>query len=325
MTYQRETFVFVGDTEVGSVLSDRLVSAGYPAALDIDQADIVFTYSPVVSKLEDLYFDTDGILEKSKPGSVFVDLSPATPSFARELFAIARVNERFAIDAPLVVRNMIEEHAFADSENLTCFAGGEEDSYKQVEPLLKVLASKVVYLGGAGAGQSAKTAATLQSAASLIAAVEARAALSLSETQVDEEEVLDALVQTGVVSPSLALVVDAMQQESFKGSFTVGLLLGEVASAVQAVDDHDVVLPQAEAGFRLLELFALVGGVDYNPAAMTLVFADDDSCKRFNIDWKRAEGMYDHEDHDHEHHDHDHEDLDNEDYFSQGFSGFSAN
>ena len=41
----------------------------------------MFTYSPMVRKLEDLYFDTGGILETSKSGSIFVDLSPATPSF----------------------------------------------------------------------------------------------------------------------------------------------------------------------------------------------------------------------------------------------------
>ena len=324
MTSRHETFVFVGDTEVGSVLSDRLAAAGFAAATDLDQADVVFTYSPMVAKLEDLYFDTGGILETSKSGSIFVDLSPATPSFARELFAIARVNERFAIDAPLVVQNIVEEHAFSDSDNLSCFVGGEEDSYKRVKPMLDALVFRVIYLGGAGAGQTAKVAATLQSAAALIAAVESRATMSLSETPVDKEDVFDALSQMGIVSPSLSLVVDAMQSESFKGSFTVGLILGEVASAVQAADDHDLVLPQAEAGFRLLELLAIVGGVDYNPAAMALAFEDDETCGRFNIDWKRAEDMYSHKDHNHDHN-HAHDSYEDEDYFSQGFSGFSAN
>ena len=331
MSKQQETFVFIGDTEVGSVLSDRLALAGYAAAFDLDQADIVFTYSPVVSKLEDLYFETNGIMEKSKSGAIFVDLSPATPAFARELYALARVNERFALDAPLVVHDMVDEEAFSRPENLTCLVGGDEDDFKRVEALLNTLAQNVVFLGGAGAGQSAKTAATLQTAASLIAAVEARTALSLSETPVNETDVFDLLTKTGLVAPSLARVVEAMQHESFKGSFTVGLLLGEVAAALEAVDDHDLILPQAEAGFRLIELLAFVGGVDYNPAAMTLAFTDDETCKRFNLDWNRAEGLYEHDhdhDHDHEHdhshsHSHDHaSDFDDDYDYDDGYESY---
>ena len=50
-----------------------------------------------------------GLLQDTKEGALLVDLSPTTPSFARELYAVARVNERNTLDAPLVVRNIVEK------------------------------------------------------------------------------------------------------------------------------------------------------------------------------------------------------------------------
>lgn len=70
--------------------------------------------------------------------------------------------------------------------------------------------------------------------------------------------------------------------------------MGELAAALACVDDGDAILPQAEACFRLMELLAMVGGVTYSPAALKLVFADEETSKKYGLDWSRAEGAYDH-------------------------------
>ena len=89
-----KTFVFVGDTEVGSRLSQSLNAGGFSTAASLSDADVVFTYYETQQGLEDLYFDSKGLLQDTKEGALLVDLSPTTPSFARELYAVARVNER---------------------------------------------------------------------------------------------------------------------------------------------------------------------------------------------------------------------------------------
>ena len=70
--------------------------------------------------------------------------------------------------------------------------------------------------------------------------------------------------------------------------------MGELAAALACVDDGDAILPQAEACFRLMELLAMVGGVTYSPAALKLVFTDEETSKKYGLDWSRAEGAYDH-------------------------------
>lgn len=162
-----KTFVFVGDTEVGSRLSQSLNAGGFSTAASLSDADVVFTYYETQQGLEDLYFDSKGLLQDTKEGALLVDLSPTTPSFARELYAVARVNERNTLDAPLVVRNIVEEDAFASCDNLMIFVGGEEESYEEAKPMLHAIARHVLYLGEAGCGQSAKVMATLQRSSAL--------------------------------------------------------------------------------------------------------------------------------------------------------------
>ena len=70
MGTQDLTFAFAGDERVGAGVSGLLEAAGYPAT-DISNADVVFTYCTNTSALEDLYYDTEGLLRGSKEGAIF--------------------------------------------------------------------------------------------------------------------------------------------------------------------------------------------------------------------------------------------------------------
>ena len=165
--------------------------------------------------------------------------------------------------------------------------------------MLRSIATKVLWMGKAGCGQATKVALTLSSAAALVGIVEACASLKSSEAQeasVSEEDYLDVALSLRALTPAQESFIQAMEDEEFKdASFTIEYLMGELAAALACVDDGDVILPQAEAGFRLMELLALVGGVAYNPAALKLVFADEETSKKYGLDWSRAEGAYEHD------------------------------
>ena len=334
---EHRTFVFVGDTEIGSRISQSLVSGGFRTAPGLRDADVVFTYYEPQQGLEDLYFDSRGLLQDTKEGALLVDLSPTTPSFARELYAVACVNERHTLDAPLVVRNIVEEDAFENKDNLLMFVGGEEDRFEEIKDMLHAIARHVLYLGEAGCGQSAKIMATLQRASALIGVIESYATYLNGDVAFDWEEVMDTLSVAGCISPVNIAYIDAIRNRDFTGSYTVEILMAELVAALAAADDKDRIIPQAEAGFRLMELLALVGGAAYNPAALALVFDDEDAAKKFGLDWSRAAGAYEEHDHGHDHdcdcgHDHSHEVLDGDDiYFDAGegypeaFGGFSSN
>lgn len=293
-----KTFSFEGEPDVGSHIKEFLSAAGFTSA-PTTEADVVFTYCVSESALEDTYYDSKGILQTAKKDVVLVDLSPSTVSFAQELCAMGSVSEKHVLDAPLVVQNIVSSQAFSDSLNLAMVVGGSEEVFKRVEPMLRSIATKVLWMGKAGCGQATKVALTLSSAAALVGIVEACASLKSSEAQeasVSEEDYLDVALSLRALTPAQESFIQAMEDEEFEdASFTIEYLMGELAAALACVDDGDVILPQAEAGFRLMELLALVGGVAYNPAALKLVFADEETSKKYGLDWSRAEGAYEHD------------------------------
>jgi 3-hydroxyisobutyrate dehydrogenase len=123
------------------------------------------------------------------------------------------------------------------------------------------------------------------------------------------------MTAAGLVSPSQEAFVQALIGKDFEGSYTVGLMMAELSCALTAVESEDMVLPMADAAFHLYELLAIVGGAQYNPAALSLIFSDEETCNEFGLDWSKAEAGHDH-DHDDDaddecdcghHHDDDHE------------------
>ena len=122
-----KAFVFAGNDTVGNMVADRLCGAGWQRVGDAGAADAVLTYFTTQTALEDAYFGDNGIVQGARKGTLLIDLSCTTPTFARELNAMACVADLVAVEAPLVVTDVAVPDAFAARENLGCFVGGEED------------------------------------------------------------------------------------------------------------------------------------------------------------------------------------------------------
>lgn len=320
------SFVFVGDVKVGQPLAQRLVEAGYLAAADVASADVVFTFCEGQSATEDVYFETNGLVQTCGEGAYLVDLGATTPSFSKEIQAVAAVNDLHAIDAPLFVDDPADPDVFEHPESLRVFVGGEEDDYREMLPLLEVLADEVTYLGAAGAGQTALAVTTLQNAAQIASLMEADALCRAS--QADTAAMMAAAVDAGVVSVRVRRLHEAVCNERFDGGFTLEMLFAELTMALAAADDVELILPQGEAAMHLLELLAVIGGSDKGVAALSLIYGEESACAKHGLDWTRAERVYGDHAHDHDHDDdcdcgHHHDD-DDDDYGIPGFEGLGG-
>lgn len=291
------SFAFFGDSAVCGVLADNLQAAGFELADSVEEADAVFTYCLSQDQLEDAYWGTKGVLHMMKQGGVMVDLSPSTPGFAKENYAMARVSEVQALDAPITVTDITSEHAFGDSSNLVMLVGGESDVVETMMPMLTAIAQTVRPMGVPGNGQLAKVSQTIQLAAQLVALVESHAICRANGEHA--LEAVQAAVEDGLASPKVEALCRCIEGRDFHGSYTTQVLLSELQAVMNASEDTDVVLPQAEACLRLVELFLVVGGTDMNATALGLVYADKDECERYHLDWSRAENLYE-QDHDDE-------------------------
>lgn len=320
------TFAFEGNAVVGSAVGRGLESLGWERLEDAGSADVVVTYFTHAGALEDAYFDTEGLVKRAQKGALLIDLSASTPSFSRELSAVATVNDLRFVEAPIVVVDPSQADAFV-SENVQCYlAGDDEDAIAQAEELVKSFAGSVAKAGACGTAQLAKAACTAQITAQVLGAVESQALFGTA----------GALARKAAVPAQSLLserMVDAISRDDFEGDYTVELFMGDVVAAMTVADDENLILPQLEAAMHLLEVLAVIGGADMAPAALSLLYRDEQASADNGLDWTRAAGLFN-EAHEH-HHDHDGEDFDDYGYdeddeddplgFAGGFGVYSAN
>ncbi|MBQ3106670.1 MAG: NAD(P)-dependent oxidoreductase [Eggerthellaceae bacterium] len=312
-------YVFAGHGQFIESVESRLADAGFRRAASASDADAVLTYCASQTALEDAYFDTAGFIQAAKPGTVLVDLSASTPNFARELNAVAAVNDLVFVEAPLVVEDAMRADAFADKDNLRCYVATGDGAAPGVNDMLNALVGTVCQTGGTGSAQLARAAQTLRICARAVAAIEADALYRAVRRSMPGGFSADETVSFAEEGPEASLL-NAVGIGAFAGTYTVEMLMAELSAALMTADDVDLILPQAEAAMHLLELLAVIGGAEKAPSALALVYGEEADCAAQGLDWTRAEHAFDDEcgcgcGHDHDHDDFgDYDDFDAFDY-----------
>lgn len=144
------SFVYSGNETVGAMVVSRLEAAGCTRTDDVAHAEAIITVLHVATALEDAYFDEQGLVQAAGKGALLIDLSASTPSFARELNAVAVVSDLMSVEAPLVVVDVARADAFGDRDNLVCFVGATRRPWRRRVPCWKRSPGTVQETGGGG-------------------------------------------------------------------------------------------------------------------------------------------------------------------------------
>lgn len=290
-------YAFCGNDAFAAALGERLAQSGYERTSDVAAADVVFTHCMGQSALEELYFGDDGIVKIAAPHTLVIDFSATTPSFARELNAVATVSDLRFVEAPFSFVSFDTEKGY-QRDHLLCYVAGDEDVVDQATDVLDVLFGHTEIKGRAGSAQLAKAVRTLQAAAMLVSSIEA---LSLAQAVRRQAGVMGfTAANPDPFSSANNDIMNEVVAEHFDGAYTAEMLLAELSAAMMCADDAELIIPQAESAMHLLELLAVIGGANKAPTALALVYGDEESCARNGLDWTRAEAVYgnQHGDHD---------------------------
>lgn len=305
----KKLYAFRGHEVIESVVDAKLEAAGYTRVEEIRNAEIVVTYFTNLSALETAYFDEGGIVEEAAPGTLVIEMSAETPTFARELFAIVDASKMMFAEAPLMVLDGCVDNAFAEKENLACFLAAEKDAVKDALPVLQTLVGAIHETTGCGSASMSRAAYTIQSMAEFTAAIEADAlyrAVRMMPAGIGEA----AMGNAGAISPAADAILRAVDESRFCGTYTVEMMMGELAAALTTAEEAEISLPQAESCLQLLEILAIIGGADNGPAVLTMAFRDQSEVEAIGLDWGRAAKLS--ETHAHEHDDDDYDEYDEE-------------
>jgi 3-hydroxyisobutyrate dehydrogenase/2-hydroxy-3-oxopropionate reductase len=123
------------------------------AAEAASKADIVVSSLADDAALERVYLDPAGVVEGIGPGAVAIDTSTVDPRSIERVGAEVDGAGAGFLDCP--VSGSVST---VEAGTLTIMAGGDPALIERVRPVLDALASRVIHVGGRGAGAAMKLA-----------------------------------------------------------------------------------------------------------------------------------------------------------------------
>ena len=166
---------FIGVGNMGAGMANNLIKAGHSLTINeiareratplleqgakwadtpkevAEASEITFTSLPAPVDVEAVALGDEGILEGSKPGSVYIDLSSNSVSLVRRMHAVFETKGVHMLDAP--VSGGVTG---ARSGRLAVMVGGDEAVYQRVKAVLDDFGDNVVYCGSIGSGSICK-------------------------------------------------------------------------------------------------------------------------------------------------------------------------
>jgi 3-hydroxyisobutyrate dehydrogenase-like beta-hydroxyacid dehydrogenase len=264
------TIGFVGLGKMGGNMAARYLAGGYTvygearnredAQWLIDQGlqwmetprelaeavEIVMTSLPNDDVVRSVASGPEGILAGLGEGKIWADLSTISPRASRELAARVRDEGQGArmLDTP--VSGSVPQ---VKAGTLTIMVGGDEDAYRRVEPVLRVLGTPE-YVGENGHGLVLKLAINISLAVQILAFSEG---LLLAERDgIDPHRAAEIMTESAIGSPMLKARVPLVLDKPEETWFDVSLMHKDIQLALATAHDQHVVLPSAGVADQVL-------------------------------------------------------------------------
>jgi 3-hydroxyisobutyrate dehydrogenase-like beta-hydroxyacid dehydrogenase len=228
--------------------ADELVAAGATLANSPKDAatgaDVLITMVSDPPALETVLWGADGkdsgALPALKPGSTYIDSSTVSPALARKIaHACAQRGIRF-LDAPVTGGDW-----GAKKGELIFMIGGDAETVKAVEPILRVMGKRWFHLGPNGAGQTIKLAMNLILALQVDALAEALALVTRAGLQ--GESLIEVMQSSMARSGVLDVKAPNLLKGEYKPSFPLRLMHKDMSLALDLANQLGVALPATAA------------------------------------------------------------------------------
>ncbi|MBN2823572.1 MAG: NAD(P)-dependent oxidoreductase [Coriobacteriia bacterium] len=286
---KRPTVGFVGTGVMGEPMAAHLLDAGYPlvvfnrtrsradslvsrgarwasSAGEVAAAsDIVITIVGYPHDVEECYLGEGGIIERAREGALLVDMTTSTPSLAVRIASAAAKRGLRALDAPVSGGDVGAREA-----RLTIMVGGDEDAFKEAEPLFSAMGKTWTLAGGPGAGQHTKMANQIAIAGSMLGAVEAFAYARAAG--LDLKTTLDAISAGAAGSFSMSTYVPRIISGDLAPGFYVKHFIKDLSIAIDEATGLGIDLPGLALATQLYERLAEKDGAELGTQALWLLY-----------------------------------------------------
>ncbi|WP_028609769.1 2-hydroxy-3-oxopropionate reductase [Paenibacillus harenae] len=230
--------VMVNDINAAAVA--ELVQAGAasgasPQAVAIE-SDVIITMLPNNAIVRNVILGEDGIAQGARAGSVVVDMSSTSPVVAKEIAACLRELGIAMLDAPVS-----GGEPKAIDGTLSIMAGGDEDVFERVKPVLASMGKDIVRVGDNGSGATAKLANQIIVNVNIAAMSEAL--VLAAKAGIDIEKMYRAIRGGLAGSAVLDAKVPMIMERNFKAGGRIDINLKDLSNVMETAEALEVHLP----------------------------------------------------------------------------------
>jgi 3-hydroxyisobutyrate dehydrogenase-like beta-hydroxyacid dehydrogenase len=223
-------------------------------------AEVVFSMVTNVPALRAVAEGPDGIIAGLGPGKVWVDMTTAAPAVCRELAERVREMGADMVDAPVSGSVSTLEEG-----KLSIMVGGDEETFRRLEPILLDIGAKVTHVGDNGQALLLKIAINLSLHVQMVAFSEG---LLLAEKDgIDREVALDVMLGSVIASPMLKYRAPFILDMPEEAWFDVNMMQKDMLLALEAGRQLDVPMPTTAVANELLTA-ARGMGLEHNDFAV---------------------------------------------------------
>lgn len=209
-----------------------------PAAAAED-VEAVFACVGADGDLEAVTMRADGCFRAMRKGTLFVDHTTVSARLARQLAAEGKDRGLLVVDAPVTGA---EVGARNGTLNIMC--GGSDKAVAAARPFIQAYATRIVHVGGPGAGQQTKMVNQIALATTIQAVSEA---LHFAQRAgLDTEKVFEAISGGAASSWQMLNRWGMMSAENFEfGGFKIDWMRKDLGLAIEEARSNGASLPVA--------------------------------------------------------------------------------
>ena len=199
-------------------------------------ADAAITCVGNDDDLADVVLGPQGVFTTLRKGGVFIDHTTVSARIARQIAVEARDKEVHCVDAP-----MTGSQIGAENGTLTLMCGGRPDAIEAARGIMEAYSARIVHVGKAGAGQTAKMANQI-CIAGIVAGL-AEAVRFAQASHLDTDKVYEAISGGAAQSWQMDNRWKTMVQDEFDFGFAIDWMRKDLGLAMDEGRGIGVSLP----------------------------------------------------------------------------------
>ncbi len=200
---------------------ENLVKAGATAAGSarevVERSEIILTSLPASPDVEAAYLEAGGLIASAKAGTILIDLSSVLPSTPRKIEPVAKAKGVGFLEAP--VSGGVTGAA---AGTLAIMVGGDAETLKRAEAVLKPIGPNIFHVGPVGAGNTIKAINNMMASVNSLAMMEG-VALGV-KAGLDPMMIYDVVKASSGGSKALERIPRAIVPRNFEPGFKVALM-----------------------------------------------------------------------------------------------------